>query len=75
MPSRRKGRSPGWYRRRSRQDAHDLETRIGQEQPTSLLRCRVCERVGLPDIKQNGPHREAMCSSCGAYIKFLSKSG
>ena len=39
------------------------------------LKCFTCDTVcNDPIVKENGPHKEARCSKCGAYIKFLNKT-
>jgi hypothetical protein len=37
------------------------------------LRCRRCKKRGVPRLAQNGPHRTAYCTRCGAYIKHIGQ--
>jgi len=35
------------------------------------LTCIKCGVIGLPEIRENGPHKTAFCGSCGAYLKHI----
>ena len=39
-----------------------------------VYHCPACHRKAPPKYVRSGPHIKALCSQCGAFIKFIKKS-